>query len=451
MKEAEYNVFIVEDNQFYGRLLEHTLSKNPAFKVSIYNNGKSLLKALTHKPDIICLDYYLPDAQADELIKKIKKDNISCEIVIVSGQNDVQKAIDLFKSGIYDYIVKDENTALKLFQTISNICSKLSLKKEIAEIKKEAEQVHENSLIGFIGNSKQMQHVFKLIEKASALKINVSIYGETGTGKELVAKSIFNKSSLNNKKFIACNISAIPSELIESELFGHEKGAFTGASERRTGVFEQANEGTLFLDEIAELPLNIQAKLLRVLQEREFTRIGGNSIIKTDIRLITATHKNLKELVKDGKFREDLYYRIQGFEIELPPLRERTKDISSLCDFFIESFCIENKIKKKHLTNEALNKLKGYDFPGNVRELKSLIELAIIYSENEFITETDIKLSKGFDHSSKELTLKEITEKIILERLENNLGDVLKTARELQIGKSTIYNLISKVKDNGHE
>ncbi len=234
-------------------------------------------------------------------------------------------------------------------------------------------------------------------------------------------------------------------------MFGHEKGAFTGASEKRIGVFEQANEGTLFLDEIAELPLNIQAKLLRVLQEREFRRIGGNTVIKTDIRLITATHKNLKELVKEGKFREDLFYRIQGFDIELPPLRERTKDILSLCEFFIESFCTENKIKKKHLTNEALNKLKGYSFPGNVRELKSLIELAIIYSENEFITENDIKISSGFDYSSKELSLKEITEKIILDRLESNMGDVLKTAKELQIGKSTIYNLITKVKDNSHE
>ena len=275
----------------------------------------------------------------------------------------------------------------------------------------------------------------------------MSITGETGTGKEVVAKAIHYNSSRKKKPFVAVNMGAIPKELIESELFGHEKGAFTGAVARREGKFEEANTGTIFLDEIAELDLSVQSKLLRVLQERELVRVGGTEMVKLDFRLIIATHKNLAEEVKKGNFREDLYYRIIGLLIELPPLRERGKDILILAKYFADEFANENKMKPVLIAQDAKDKLMKYSFPGNIRELKSIIELAVVMCNDNEITAGDINyttIKEEENFMAEERTLRQYTHKIIKYYLKKYEDDVITIAQKLDIGKSTIYKMIQK-------
>ena len=298
-----------------------------------------------------------------------------------------------------------------------------------------------------IGQSDAINSVFKLIEKAARTNITVSITGETGTGKEMVAKAIHYNSSKHKYPFVALNVAAIPPDLLESELFGYEKGAFTGANGKRIGKFEEANKGTIFLDEIAEMDLHLQAKILRVLQEREITRIGGNSTVHLDVRIIVATHKNLLKEVQNKTFREDLYYRLLGLTIELPPLRERGNDFLILAKHFIHSFCSDNRLPLKTLSAEAISKLKQYDFPGNIRELKSIIELAIVMAEKETILASDINIDNS-DHIgnllNKETSLKEYERQIIQFFLNKYNQDVLMVSKKLDIGKSTIYRMMQK-------
>jgi DNA-binding NtrC family response regulator len=286
-----------------------------------------------------------------------------------------------------------------------------------------------------------------LIEKAVKSSINVSITGATGTGKEVIAKAIHYNSDRKKKPFVAVNMAAIPGELMESELFGYEKGAFTGASGRKIGKFEEANGGTLFLDEIAELDLNLQSKILRALQEREVVRLGGNEKIKFNARLITATHKNLSEEVKKGSFREDLFYRIIGLPIELAPLCERGNDVLILAKYFVEEFIKENGIKHLHISNNAKEKLLKYNYPGNVRELKSIIDLACVMCDGDEIKAEDItynSLQNEERFTSVEKTLREYTLDIIALFMRKYNNDVMEVAHKLDVGKSTIYNMIKK-------
>jgi DNA-binding NtrC family response regulator len=356
----------------------------------------------------------------------------------------VATAINLLKNGAFDYIVKDDDTKDRLWNTIQHLQEINGLKQEVEQLRKEVGRKYDFSKT-MIGNSDSMQKVFGMIEKAVTTNISVSVYGETGSGKEMVAKAIHYNSDRQKKPFVAVNVTAIPKDLIESELFGHEKGAFTGAVTRRIGKFEEANGGTLFLDEIGEMDINLQTKLLRVLQEKEITRVGDNQVIKVDARIITATHKNLLEAVQAKTFREDLYYRLYGLPINLPPLRERSSDILLLAKHFIESFCTENKTEKKTLSPEAQQKLLHYRFPGNVRELKSVIDLAVVMSDGAVIEPENITLNtttKVTDIFANGKTLREHTNFIIQHYLDTNKGDVLLVAKLLDIGKSTIYRMI---------
>ncbi len=272
----------------------------------------------------------------------------------------------------------------------------------------------------------------------------VSITGETGTGKEVVAKAIHYNSERKKKPFVAVNMAAIPRELIESELFGHEKGSFTGALTRKIGKFEEANKGTLFLDEIAELDLSLQSKILRVLQERELIRVGGNEKVPLDVRLIVATHKNLLDEVKKGHFREDLFYRIMGLPVDLPPLRERGNDILLLAKFFLDEFCKSNKLGNIGISPEAKEKLMKYSFPGNVRELKAIIDLSAVMGDGQNINADDIFFASASGDllSASEKTMKEYTADIIKHFLKKYDNNVVKVADKLDIGKSTIYKMI---------
>jgi DNA-binding NtrC family response regulator len=437
-------IFVVEDDEWFSKIIEYHLSLNPDYEVTIFRNGKEALRNLHLGPDVIVIDYNLPDIKGDELIKRVKREKPEVYCVIVSVQEDVEIAINLLKEGAFDYIVKNDETKERLWLTMTKINNLRELTEEIATLQQEVKKKYDFSNI-IKGNSKGIQRIFKLIEKASSSNITVSVTGETGTGKELVAKAVHFNSDRNKKSFVAVNVAAIPKELIESELFGHEKGAFTGADRRRIGKFEESNKGTIFLDEIGEMDLTMQTKLLRVLQEKEVTRVGGNTPVKLDLRVVIATHKNLLEEVQEGRFREDLYYRLYGLPIELPPLRDRGNDILILAKYFADEYCKENKINKKTFSSSAQEKLMSYHFPGNIRELKGAIDLSALMSDGNEIEGGDINFLSASSSSSilkKEMTLREYEATIIQHFLDKYNKNVLQVAKKLDIGKSTIYRMI---------
>jgi two-component system, NtrC family, response regulator AtoC len=444
MADKTFKIFVVEDSEWYNKLLVHTLSLNPDYEVKSFFNGKDFLNCLHESPDIITLDYRLPDMTGLEILNKIREENNDAQVILISEQSDIETVVNLLKTGAVDYITKSEDIRERLLNTAKNIRDGIGLKREISTLRREIQKKY-NFSNSIIGESPAIKQIYERIEKALATNITVVVSGETGTGKELVAKAIHYNSARKDKSFVAVNVAAIPSELIESELFGHEKGAFTGAVIRRIGKFEEADGGTLFLDEIGEMEPNLQVKILRVLQEKEVVRIGSNKPVKTDCRIIVATNKNLKEEVKKGKFREDLYYRILGLPIELPPLRDRGNDILILAHHFADKFCSENNIRSKKLSEKSQKKLLAYQFPGNIRELKSVIELAVTLSGEGEIEPSDIILDPSDPlpfTPDDELTLREFDLKIIKATLKKYNMDIRMAARKLDIGVSTIYRII---------
>ncbi|MRR21386.1 sigma-54-dependent Fis family transcriptional regulator [bacterium] len=449
MPESPLKIFVVEDNEWYNRLLVHTLSLNPDYAVQAFYNGRDFLNALHESPDIVTLDYSLPDMNGLELLKKIREENSDVQIILISEQEDIDTVVDLLKEGAYDYITKSKDIKERLHITVQNIRNGIGLRKEISALRREVQRKF-SFRQSILGESPAIRGVYELIEKALNTNITVVISGETGTGKELVAKAVHYNSKRRNGSFVPVNIAAIPSELIESELFGHEKGAFTGATTRRIGKFEEADGGTLFLDEISEMEPGLQSKLLRALQEKEIVRIGSNRPVKTDCRIIVATNRNLKEEVRKGTFREDLYYRLLGLPVELPPLRDRGNDILILAHHFTEQFCIENQVPIKKLPEQSLKKLMSYSYPGNIRELKSVIELAVTLSEGNTIEPSDLMLDTGDTASllvNEEMTLREYERKIIKASLKKHGNDVKTVAARLGIGVSTIYRMLQEEKN----
>ena len=380
--KSNFKIYIVEDDPWYGQILQHHLSLNPDYDLAVFTSGKELLNNLYKKPDLICMDFGLPDTSGDKLLKEIKARNKNIPVIVISAQEEISVAVELLKAGAKDYIIKDDHTKEQLWKSIIHIRENLSLQQEVEDLREQLGQKYsfENSIVGQSGAVKK---TFNLLQKAVNSNINVSITGETGTGKEVYAKAIHFNSERKKKPFVAVNMGAIPKELAESELFGHEKGAFTGAVGAKVGKFEEAMGGTLFLDEIGELDLNLQSKLLRVVQEREVVKVGSNKPIKIDIRLITATHKNLADEVKAGRFREDLFFRIVGLPMELPPLRDRDNDVIILAKHFIDEFVKSNKSTSFVLSEPAKTKLRKYTWPGNVRELKAVIDLACVMADGK--------------------------------------------------------------------
>lgn len=446
MSEKVFRIFVVEDDEWYRKLLAHTLSLNPDNQVSTYADGASLLADLGKKPDLITLDFRLPDYLGSELFDKIKAFNPDIEVIIISEQQDIETAVSLLKKGAFDYLTKTDDIRDRLIHVLNQLGKSRKLKQRVESLEEEVEKKYDFQT-SIIGQSSGIKKVFKLIEKAVSTNINVMINGETGTGKEVVAKAIHYNSKLKKKPFVPVNMSAIPKELVESELFGHEKGAFTGATEKHLGKFEQAHEGTLFLDEIGEMDISLQAKLLRALQEKEIMRVGGKGSVKVDCRVIVATHRNLLEEMKKGNFREDLYYRLFGLPIELPPLRERDKDIVILAKYFVESFAKANNQPSKVLAKPTLQKLMGYPFPGNIRELKSIVELAMVMADGEEILPEDLTFPQRDVVSevlSDDFTMKEYQMKIIKLYLKQYDDDIKVVASKLDIGQSTIYRLLKE-------
>jgi len=439
-------IFIVEDDLLFAKTIRYILTLNPDHEVRVFKTGKECLNNLHLNPHIVSLDYSLPDMTGDEVLKRIKAHNPDIGVIILSGQQDVATAVELLQKGADDYLTKDEANKERLFNIVEKLKKSIFLQKEVETLKEELTEKYQFSE-SMKGNSPAMQKVFKLLEKAAKSNITVSVTGETGTGKELVAKSVHYNSSRRKGKFVAINVSAIPKDLLESELFGHEKGAFTGAATRKQGKFELANNGTLFLDEIGEMELHLQAKLLRALQEREVTRIGGNEIVKFDSRIIVATHRNLSELVSKGSFREDLYYRLLGLPIHLPPLRQRGNDVLILAKHFLNSTAKENKLGSMKLGQTAKDKLLSYSFPGNIRELKAIVELGAIMCAGKTIQRDDLQFNspkKATNFFLNEMTLREYNIKIVRHYLEKHDNHIPIVAKILGIGKTTIYRMLKE-------
>jgi two-component system, NtrC family, response regulator AtoC len=446
--QGNLKIFVVEDDKWYREFLAYNLTLVPEYEVKTFETGKDALAHLFEKPDIITLDLKLPDIKGIDVLTKIKEFDPAIDVVIISGQDKLETAMELLKHGAYDYLVKTDDLRDKLLHVIGNIGKSNELKEKIVHLEQEVGKKYDLSNI-IIGQSEPIKKIFALIEKASQTDINVSVTGETGTGKELVAKAIHYNSKRRNGPLVAVNLSAVPKELVESELFGHEKGSFTGAATKRIGRFEQAGGGTIFLDEVADMELHMQVKLLRVLQEKEISRVGSNQTLKIDCRVVVATNKNLQDEVKQGRFREDLYFRLLGLNIQLPPLRQRGSDIIILAKYFIEAFAKENNLKPKIISKDAQKKLLNYSYPGNVRELKSIMELAVVMSETDEINVEDIvfsELSTPIKVSEEETTLRNYIKKLIKSYLDKYNNDVMLVARKLDIGKSTIYRMLQEEK-----
>lgn len=450
MNNNDFLIYVVEDNEWYNKLLVHTLSLNPDFEVKSFFSGEEMLKNLTPKVKVVTLDYRLGDTTGDQLLPLIKKVSPSTEVIVVSEQSDISVAIELLKLGAYDYIVKSEDIKSRILNSINHIKGNIGLKEQIQLLQTEVEKKYDfqNTISG---QCEPIKNVHRMVSKAINNSITVCITGETGTGKEVVAKAIHYNSERKNKPFVPINMAAIPEDLIESELFGYEKGAFTGAQNRRIGKFEQANGGTLFLDEIGEMDIHFQAKLLRALQEREITRIGGNELIKIDCRIIVATNRDLLQEVKAGNFREDLYYRLFGLPIHLPPLRERGSDVLLLAKQFIDIFCKENNLEPKKISDDARKKLIAYSWPGNIRELKSVVELSVVMSDTNEIHASDLTIQTQEFLSEilqRDLTMREYEIAIVKHFMKRFNDNTKMVADKLEIGQTTVYRLLKEAEES---
>jgi DNA-binding NtrC family response regulator len=386
-------IFVIEDDPIFGKVIQRTLEQEGNLEVTIFQSGAEFFQNLHLNPDIVTIDYNLPDTNGLDILKKVRQFDPEIGTVIVSGQDKIEVVLESFHHGASNYLMKKDDTLVMLKQIILTLSKQVSLRKEVENLRTQI--MDRNRYNTVVGESAAILQVLKSIQKVENNNILVMITGESGTGKEVIANTIHYNSPRRRRPFVAVNVAAIPADLIESELFGHEKGAFTGAIGRRIGKFEEAEGGTIFLDEIGEMELGLQTKLLRVLQENKITRLGSNKEISLDVRVIAATNKNLAQMVKDGLFREDLYYRLQGFLIYLPPLRERENDVVILSKFFLHRFCEQNRIPLKHLSHEAIAKLLEHNWPGNVRELKSVIDRAALISESREINAGDLMFSES--------------------------------------------------------
>ena len=394
---------LIVDDEINIRMTLKDILEDEGYSTCVAGTGEKAIKiASKENIDMIILDVKLPGIDGIETFKKINKDKPELDILMISGHSDISTAVSAVKIGAYDFLEKPLSM-IKILTAVRNIKEKQSLQNKA---------IHEENIFyeknKLIGNSPQIKKVLQLIEKVAPTESKVLIRGESGTGKELVAFAIHHKSTRNRKPFIKFNSAAIPSSLVESELFGHEKGAFTGADKQKLGKLEQANNGTLFLDEIGDMDLSVQAKILRVVQNGTFERVGGNSIINIDVRLIAATHKNLEDMVQNGTFRNDLFYRLNVVPISIPPLRDRSGDIELLTEYFLEYYSTEFKAQKKTILPSAIEKLVQYSFPGNVRELKNIVERLCILVTKDFVTKDDIAPHLLLKKPSSEFDIAEI-------------------------------------------
>jgi DNA-binding NtrC family response regulator len=381
------NILIVDDEQSQRTILSGYL-KQKGFTVFEASTGTEALKITdNYVIDIVLSDFRMPEMNGIELLERIKKSNPETAVVIITAFGTIENAVKAMKQGAYDYLTKPVDLD-ELEMVIKRISERQQLISENRILKEQLQD--KNKVNGIVAYSETMQNVLSTCLRVAESKATVLLRGESGTGKEILAKAIHYSSLRKDKPFVAVNCAALNENLLESELFGHEKGAFTGADKQRRGRFEIADGGTIFLDEIGDLPLQTQVKLLRVLQEEQFERVGGSQTIDVDVRVITATNKNIEELIKAEKFREDLYYRINVVNVSIPPLRERRDDIMHLIKHFTEKYLGETKKEKVEISKEAMNILMKYNYPGNIRELENIIHHSIVLSRGELISTMDL-------------------------------------------------------------
>ena len=394
-------IFVVDDDKHYARLLSYRLDKPSDHEVAVFHSGEDALDALDReRPDVVFLDIMMPGIGGMETLRRLRLLAPDLPVVMISAQGTAEVAVQAMKGGATDYITKGQDDLVKLDVVVDRLKDRVRLAREVEQLR--AEVAKKYGMDEIVGDSPAMERVYRLVQKTLRGNLTVAIEGESGTGKELVARAIhFNSDPPPGEPevgpFVVVNCAAIPRELMESEFFGHEKGSFTGAHARHIGKFEQADGGTLFLDEVGELDLGLQAKLLRALQTREVTRVGGTGVIRFSCRVISATNRSVLEMVRAGTFREDLYYRLFQFPISLPPLRQRGNDVLLLAQGFLESYLEAHpRFEGKRLSPEAVRAVLGYAWPGNVRELKSTVERAVLISDHDLISEADLLL----DHTT---------------------------------------------------
>jgi len=445
------NILIVDDDKNICKMIDASLRKERKYEIQTALNGEACLKSIQESaPDLILMDIQMPGIDGIETLQKIKQEDPRIPVIMMTAHGTIERAVTSMKLGAYDFITKPFARD-RLLVTVQNALLNSSLKKEVDELRSELKNKY--TFDNIIGQSGVMQDVFKAVEKVINSNVTVLIQGESGTGKELIARAIhFHSKARAGKPFVTVNCSALPESLLESELFGHEKGSFTGAAGRRIGKFEMANTGTIFLDEIGLMTPATQSKVLRILQEREFERVGGNELIKVDVRVISATNKDLEEEMKKSEFREDLYYRISVFPIKLPPLRERREDIPLLAAHFLNKFNQHEGKQIEGISPDALDLMMAYNWPGNVRELENAMERAVVLAVGNEILAKDLPAAvrslgeKRIYESDNTLAswIEKLEEEALRQALLECEGNISATAKKLGIGRATIYRKAKK-------
>lgn len=434
-------ILVVDDEQNIRRMLNRVLSSE-GFIVKEAINGLEALKRLEEEDySLVLLDLKMPDLNGIETLKKIREFDINLPIIMISAYGSISEAVEAMKLGALDYLIKPfDIEELKII--VERAIKQYELRVENIYYREEEEKRFNFDEI--IGKSKAIKRVLEMVKSVSVTPATVLITGESGTGKELIARAIHKNSPGNKNPFVVVNCVAFSSHLLESELFGHEKGAFTGAISKRIGRFEMAKGGTIFLDEIGEIDPVIQTKLLRFLQEKEFERVGSSKSIKVDVRILSATNLDLKKKAEDNNFRQDLYYRLNVFNIEVPPLRERKEDIPLLVEHFIHKYDkILNK-KVEEISPQAMELLLNYDYPGNIRELENILERSMIMAQNNIMDETYFAFINKENFSEKKGTLKEVEKELIIKYLIQNKSNRTKTAELLGISRRSLQNKIKE-------
>ena len=449
MKDA---ILVVDDEESICQSLKAILS-DEGYQVLVAGSGEEAVKIVEEEmPQLVLLDIWLPGMDGLETLKAIKKIIPEVLVIIMSGHGTIETAVRATKLGAFDFIEKPLSLD-KIIILVNNAINLIHLNEENALLKQKVS--HQYELTGQSALITELKEMISIVAPTNAW---ILIMGKNGTGKELVARSIHHLSLRSHKDIVEVNCAAIPEELIESELFGHEKGAFTGATEKKRGKFDLAHEGTIFLDEVADMSLKAQAKILRILQEKKFERVGGNKLIDLDVRVLAATNKDLEEEMKEGRFRQDLFYRLHVIPLVVPPLRERKEDIKPLAERFLLDFTIREGLEPKKLTDDALALLMKHDWPGNVRELKNIIERLIILTPSDEITAKDIPLlnikeerdmASGTESvmvdSLKDAKM-DFERQFIIKKLEENEGNVSKTAEAIGLERSHLHKKLKSLK-----
>lgn len=454
---SEIQVMVVDDKRGSREALEKMIAKED-YRVSVAHDAETALKIFDTEPaHLVITDLKMPGMDGISLLKELKRKSPETEVILISGHGTVETAVEAMREGAYDFITKPLERVVVL-KAISKAREKQDLIRENADLRAKLQNLTDSH--GIIGNSSAIHEVKELIRQVAPTSANVLILGESGTGKELIANAIHKSSERAGGPFIKVNCAALPETLLESELFGYERGAFTGAVARKEGRFFLADKGMLFLDEIGDMPMPLQAKILRVLQEGEFERLGGNETVKVDVRIVAATNQDLALAIAERRFREDLYYRLNVININLPPLRDRRSDIPLLVEHFIQRFSAKNNQQVSGFSRDAVEAMSNYDWPGNIRELENTVERAIVLGRSEVLTLDDLSpaITKGSVSDTREAVeagvpiisipvgtpLAEVEHRVILETLRSTGGDKSAAARRLGIATRTIYRKLDQ-------